>query len=86
MTQKRINTNKEKVLPRMEAETTYANHTIVWHSDRDFLIDFVQSLPNQDESVCVSRIVMTPESIIDLCNEIDGQLSDYFGDDKEEEN
>lgn len=43
------------------ADGTYANLAIISHSFAEFIIDFVNVMPNTPKSKVKSRIVMTPQ-------------------------
>lgn len=43
------------------ADGTYANLAIITHSFAEFVIDFVNVMPNMPKSKVKSRVVMTPQ-------------------------
>lgn len=43
------------------AEGSYANLAIVTHSDAEFVIDFVNVMPNTPKSKVKARIIFTPQ-------------------------
>lgn len=48
-------------LPEELAEGVYANLAIIGHSNSEFIIDFIRSIPNVPKAKVKSRVVLTPQ-------------------------
>jgi 3-methyladenine DNA glycosylase Tag len=62
------------------AEGTYANLAIITHSFAEFVIDFVNVMPNVPKAKVKSRVIMTPQhakrlmrALIDNVKKFEGQ-------------
>ena len=48
-------------IPEEIAEGSYANLSIIAHSNAEFILDFIQLVPNMPKAKVKSRIIMTPQ-------------------------
>lgn len=48
-------------LPEEIAEGTYANLSIISHSNSEFVMDFVRLVPNMPKAKVKARVIMTPQ-------------------------
>ena len=48
-------------IPEEIAEGNYANLSIIAHSNAEFILDFIQLVPNMPKAKVKSRIIMTPQ-------------------------
>ncbi len=48
-------------IPEELAEGSYANLSIIAHSNAEFILDFIQLVPNMPKAKVKSRIIMTPQ-------------------------
>ena len=59
------------------ADGEYANLAIITHSFAEFVIDFVNVMPNVPKAKVKSRIVITPEHAKRLLNALKDNISKY---------
>ncbi len=55
----------------------YSNLAIVTHSMSEFVIDFINVMPNVPHAPVVSRVILTPEHARNLLNALDNNISKY---------
>lgn len=48
-------------LPEEIAEGTYANLSIISHSNSEFILDFIRLVPNMPKAKVKARVIMTPQ-------------------------
>lgn len=59
------------------AEGKYSNLAIVAHSENEFVIDFINYMPQMPEAKVVSRIIMSPESMKKLIGALMDNMRKY---------
>ncbi len=64
-------------LPEDVAEGVYSNLAVVMSSPSEFVIDFVNLLPNKQSAKVRSRIIMTPDNLKRLVRVLQHQLHGY---------
>ena len=55
----------------------YSNFTVVSHSATEFTLDFAAILPGLPKALVNSRIIMTPENALRLCQVLQQNLQSY---------
>ena len=64
-------------LPEEIAEGTYANLAIIAHSQAEFVIDFVRTMPNVPKAKVKSRIILTPSHAKRLLHALNDNIKKY---------
>ncbi|MEZ4908885.1 MAG: DUF3467 domain-containing protein [Saprospiraceae bacterium] len=64
-------------LPEDVAEGTYANLAIIAHSQAEFVIDFVRTMPNVPKAKVKSKIVLTPSHAKRLLAALNDNIKKY---------
>ncbi len=55
----------------------YSNLAIVTHSPSEFVLDFINVMPNMPHAPVVSRIILTPDHARNLLNALENNISKY---------
>ncbi|MBK7094663.1 MAG: DUF3467 domain-containing protein [Saprospiraceae bacterium] len=64
-------------LPEDIGEGTYANLAIIAHSQAEFVIDFVRTMPNVPKAKVKSRIIITPSHAKRLLHALTDNIKKY---------
>ncbi len=56
---------------------TYANLAVISHSSSEFVMDFIQLMPNMPQAKVRSRIIMTPQNAKRLLRALTENISRY---------
>ena len=64
-------------LPEDIAEGTYANLAIIAHSQAEFVIDFIRTMPNVPKALVKSRIILTPSHAKRLLHALSDNIQKY---------
>jgi len=64
-------------LPEDIAEGTYANLAIIAHSQAEFVIDFIRTMPNVPKAKVKSRIILTPSHAKRLLHALSDNIKKY---------
>ncbi len=59
------------------ANGKYSNLAIVTHSFSEFVVDFINVMPNMPKAPVVSRIILTPEHAKNLLKALDSNIDKY---------
>ena len=59
------------------AEGTYANLSIISHSDAEFVLDFIRLVPNMPKAKVKSRIIMSPQQTKRLLQALSENVKRY---------
>lgn len=65
-----------KIAPEV-ADGVYTNLAIIAHSPSEFVMDFVNNMPNMDAANVRARIIMTPENTKKLLFALQENVSKY---------
>ena len=65
-----------KILPEV-AVGKYANLAIISHSHSEFVLDFVNNMPNMDAATVCARIVLTPDNAKKLMFALQDNIGKY---------
>jgi hypothetical protein len=74
------NNNQSQItidLPEDIAEGTYANLAIIAHSQAEFVVDFVRTMPNVPKAKVKSRIILTPSHAKRLLQALNDNIKKY---------
>lgn len=64
-------------LPEDIAEGTYSNLAIISHSHSEFVLDFIQILPNVPKAKVKSRVILTPMHAKRLLQALNDNIQKY---------
>ena len=64
-------------LPDNIADGTYANLSIISHSDGEFVLDFVRVMPNLPKARVKSRVIVSPSQAKRLLNALQENIQRY---------
>lgn len=77
-----MNDNKEEkgfnieITPELESGV-YSNLAMVMHSQSEFVLDFIQMIPQQNSSKVRSRVIMTPDNMKRLLRVMIGNMNAF---------
>ena len=78
MSKEKIQQNKITIdLPEDMAEGTYANLAIIAHSQAEFVVDFVRTMPNVPKAKVKSRVILTPSHAKRLLHALTDNIKKY---------
>jgi len=66
-------------LPEQLAEGVYSNLAIISHSPTEFVVDFVQIIPNVPKAKVRSRIILAPQHAKRLLRALQDNIAKYEG-------
>ncbi len=64
-------------LPEEIADGTYANLTIISHSQAEFVFDFIRMVPNIPKAKVKSRVIMNPQQAKRLLAALNDNINKY---------
>ena len=64
-------------LPEEVAQGEYANLAVIIHSTTEFVVDFLNVMPNVPRARVKSRIILTPENAKRLLLSLQENITDY---------
>lgn len=65
-----------EITPELESGV-YSNLAMVMHSQSEFVLDFIQMIPQQDSAKVRSRVVMTPDNMKRLLRVMIGNMNAF---------
>lgn len=73
-------------LPETMAEGVYSNLAVITHNPTEFVVDFIQVVPNMPKARVKSRVILSPQHAKRLLNALEENVTKYehqFGDIRE---
>lgn len=64
-------------LPEDIAEGTYSNLAVIAHSQAEFVIDFIRTMPNVPKAKVKSRVILTPSHAVRLLQALSENIKKY---------
>lgn len=65
-----------EITPELESGV-YSNLAMVMHSQSEFVLDFIQMIPQQNSSKVRSRVIMTPDNMKRLLRVMIGNMNAF---------
>ena len=66
-------------LPEEIAEGTYSNLAVISHSNSEFIIDFIRTVPNVPKAKVKSRVILTPQHAKRLLKALTDNVKKFEG-------